>query len=250
MGYIYLVTNTVNGKKYVGQSTCDDIKKRWDTHQRMRKKCLGSAIYRAYQKYGVENFKYQIICICFDEDCNRFEEEYIKKYNTITPNGYNMKLLGGSYKVSDETRALLRAKAKTWWADDKNRNTFVSPCKGKQLSEEHKQKLRASQNAFWKGMSNEEREKRKQRTCQIVGKGNERFKSEESKQRSLQAFIKYRMKNDKKIGQYTLDNILIQEYTSISEAARETKICLSTISKVCNGIKSYKTAGGFIWNFI
>jgi group I intron endonuclease len=231
-----MVTNTVNGKRYIGQSSCDDIKKRWDTHQRMRKKCLGTAIYRAYQKYGVDKFKYQIICICFDEDCNRFEEEYIKKYNTITPNGYNMKLLGGSYKVSDETRALLRQKAKSWWAIQSNRDTFVSPCKGKHLSDEHKQKLRNAQIARWN------------RTDR--NNTNKVYKTEEKRQKALEGLAVGRNKNKKAIAQYTLSNELIKEYTSISEAVRETGICRSTISKVCLGSPAYKTAGGYLWKYV
>ena len=36
-------------------------------------------------------FKFQIICICFDEDCNKYEKEYITKFKSIYPNGYNLK---------------------------------------------------------------------------------------------------------------------------------------------------------------
>jgi group I intron endonuclease len=247
MGYIYLVTNLVNGKRYVGQSTCDDIKKRWDTHHRMRKKCLGSAIYRAYQKYGIDKFKYQIICICFDEDCNRFEEEYIRKYNTITPNGYNMKLLGGSYKVSEETRALLSKKAKAWWSDETNRKAFINPCKGKQLSDEHKQKLRDAQNTYWNTMSDELRQKRLSHVG-TKGTGIRKYKSEESKQRSLDAIEASRIR--KGVAQYTPENVFVKEYKSISEATNITGICRSTISKVCLNKPNYHTAGGFLWKFV
>jgi len=33
MGYIYLITNTLTGKKYVGQTQRDDIEKRWKDHK-------------------------------------------------------------------------------------------------------------------------------------------------------------------------------------------------------------------------
>ena len=32
MGYIYMVENKVNGKKYVGQTKCADIETRWKQH--------------------------------------------------------------------------------------------------------------------------------------------------------------------------------------------------------------------------
>ena len=79
MGYIYLITNIVNKKQYVGQTQREDIQTRWNAHKKSDSKSCGSYLLRAYKKYKIENFKFQIICICFDEDCNRFEEEYIKK---------------------------------------------------------------------------------------------------------------------------------------------------------------------------
>lgn len=53
----------------------------------------------------------------------------------------------------------------------------------------------------------------------------------------------------KKIEQYSLDNILINTFTSAREAQRETKIDISSITKCCNGKNYYKSAGGFIWKY-
>jgi len=55
-------------------------------------------------------------------------------------------------------------------------------------------------------------------------------------------------KRKRKISQYSIDNILIKEYNSITEAEKYTNINNRRISEVCN-LKS-KTAGGFIWKFI
>jgi group I intron endonuclease len=90
MGYVYLVKNKINGKMYVGQSKCDDINKRWKQHKLCSKRYIGTYLLNAYKKHGIENFIFKIICICFDEDCDIYEKEYIKKYNTIAPNGYNL----------------------------------------------------------------------------------------------------------------------------------------------------------------
>ena len=90
MGYVYLITNTINGKRYVGQSQQIDIKRRWNKHKNISKTGLGKVLRDAYEEYGIDNFKFQIICICFNEDCDKYEEEYIIKFNTIVPNGYNI----------------------------------------------------------------------------------------------------------------------------------------------------------------
>ena len=80
MGYIYKITNIQNKMMYIGQTTYE-LKDRIRHHFDKKSNCryLNNAI----QKYGRNNFKVEIICICFDDDLNRFEEDYIKRYNTL-----------------------------------------------------------------------------------------------------------------------------------------------------------------------
>lgn len=96
---IYLYTNLINGKQYVGQST--DLQHRKNAH----KSCAfnpnsndyNSMLHRAFRKYGLENFKYEILVEGIDDISilNILEEYYIKLFNTKTPNGYNV-LDGGN----------------------------------------------------------------------------------------------------------------------------------------------------------
>jgi len=44
----------------------------------------------AVRKYGIDKFKFEILVICFDEDRYKLEIEYIQKYNSMVPNGYNL----------------------------------------------------------------------------------------------------------------------------------------------------------------
>lgn len=112
MGYIYMIENIVNNKKYIGQTKCQDIQTRWRQHRKIDKKSLGSCLFNAYKKYGIENFKFKIICICFDSDTNYYEIDYIKKYNTIYPNGYNLQEGGNNRKHNPITIELIREKLK------------------------------------------------------------------------------------------------------------------------------------------
>lgn len=73
--FIYLTTNLVNGKQYIGQHYGfeDD-------------KYLGSGILltKAIEKYGVENFNRTILCFCENElETNQKEIEYIKKFQAV-----------------------------------------------------------------------------------------------------------------------------------------------------------------------
>jgi group I intron endonuclease len=164
MGYIYLITNTENNMKYVGQSKCGDIETRWNTHRKMLKDSIGNYLLNAYKKYGIDKFKFQIICICFDEDCDIYEEQYIKKYNSIAPNGYNLKLGGKSSKHHESTKELIRSKLKERITDEiraemrervKNNPYFNY---GKKLTDEQKKTISDRQKLYWSKVTEEQKD--------------------------------------------------------------------------------------------
>lgn len=84
---IYKIENLINHKIYIGQSV--HIEKRFLEHC---KKSSSSLISTAISKYGKDNFSFTIIEECTIEELNDKEEYYIKKYNSITPYGYNITL--------------------------------------------------------------------------------------------------------------------------------------------------------------
>lgn len=99
MSYIYKITNKINNKIYIGY-TSRNIERRFYEHKWEALHSTGrenqSYLYQAIRKYGVENFFIEIL-LEFDEtenDWKKLEKDYIKKYNSIRPNGYNI-LEGG-----------------------------------------------------------------------------------------------------------------------------------------------------------
>lgn len=62
------------------------------------------ALNHAIKKYGAENFTIEILCECTLDEMDDKEIEYIQKYNTLVPNGYNLKTGGRSGKDSEITR--------------------------------------------------------------------------------------------------------------------------------------------------
>lgn len=82
---IYKIENLINHKIYIGQST--------DIERRFREHCSPSSerpIDIDIQKYGKENFSFEIICECQENELSHKEGYYICKFNTIAPNGYNV----------------------------------------------------------------------------------------------------------------------------------------------------------------
>lgn len=107
---IYKITNTINGKIYIGQSSW--LQKRFIAHKNALRKGVHPNIYlqRAYNKYGEESFDFSVIEYCSPEQLNELEQQYIKKYNTFH-DGYNLTLGGEGtfgYKISDAGRENMR----------------------------------------------------------------------------------------------------------------------------------------------
>ena len=89
MSYIYKITNNINGKIYIGK-TMRSIKQRWKEHLANIKKeeCKNRPLYRAINKYGVENFSIEKIEECSDIILSDREKYWIEYYNSFK-NGYN-----------------------------------------------------------------------------------------------------------------------------------------------------------------
>lgn len=94
-GKVYLITNLLNQKKYVGITTVS-LSLRFKQHLYCSTHDNPSyAFHRAIKKYGVENFKFELIELLYNvsekELLNR-ESYYIHKFNTFinNKNGYNM----------------------------------------------------------------------------------------------------------------------------------------------------------------
>lgn len=88
-GFIYKITNNVNGKVYIGQ-TIQTIKERF--YQHCATKCsdsvLNMAIHKAIKKYGKSNFTIEVIEEVDKDSLNDREKFWIEYYNSYN-NGYN-----------------------------------------------------------------------------------------------------------------------------------------------------------------
>lgn len=109
-GYIYLITNKLNGKKYVG-CTKHSVEHRWKQHcyVAMKGKKM-SYIAKAIRKYGVDNFSVEQLAETNSyADMLELEIKCISEHNSKKPNGYNLTDGGDGFNGWKPTFAHLKA---------------------------------------------------------------------------------------------------------------------------------------------
>ena len=100
-GYVYKITNTINNKIYIGKHKYS--KPELDENYI----ASGILINKSIKKYGLNNFKREIICICENlDELNEKECFYIKELQSEYPNGYN--LTKGGDGISDPSPEIRR----------------------------------------------------------------------------------------------------------------------------------------------
>lgn len=96
-GYIYLTTNNINGKKYIGQHKASRFSESY--------KGSGKLLQAAFKKYGKDNFSTEILQECNNvEDLNSAERYFISLYNAVQDEHYYNILPGGQSTAEVDSR--------------------------------------------------------------------------------------------------------------------------------------------------
>lgn len=146
---IYEITNTKNGKKYIGVSK--NLYKRFIKHRLdLRRNSHGNHhLQNSYNKYGKNFFRFKVLKFLNADIIFEFEERFISLYNIVDNKNYYNKVAGGKGgKGCDPKRRSLLMKNK--WADPNstyNKNGYKENLK-KQQAEKFK--------LLWKTKSKEE----------------------------------------------------------------------------------------------
>ena len=91
---IYKITNTITGDFYIGSSK--NIKQRWAFHKipSMWKQCPNNPMYLDMQKYGVDNFVFEVLEVVEQDKLKVTEQQFIEKlqptYNSNNAKGLNI----------------------------------------------------------------------------------------------------------------------------------------------------------------
>lgn len=248
MGYIYLRTNLINGKKYVGQTK--DIEKRNHDWNRLNARYGGHAINNARKKYGADGFSFEILKECPNKDMNYWEMYYIKEYNTKKPYGYNSTDGGDStYERTEETKAKIAAALR-----GKPNPKTATARRGMKLSEETKAKIGVASRG--RKHSEETKEKiaatKRGRKCPEETKAKIADTLRGRKRPDIAAVEKNHPKKSKAV--QALDKAtgeVVMEFPSTREAERQGfhSGAVSQCCQNCYSIHKGNIYKGFIWRF-
>lgn len=218
MKCVYLRTNIINGKQYVGQAS--DFKRREYDWSNLNTPYAGDYINKAREKYGLESWSVEILKECnSSEELNHWEMYFIKKYNTKRPFGYNLNDGGkgqSGFHHSDETKKKLS-------------ESHLGRNKGIPRSEDVKRKISETKSGI-------------KTSSGMTGHHH----SDESKNKMSRARKGKPSNAAKKVYQY-LNGVLVGVYSSVKEAINANNYHYSgALSSACKG--NYNNEGNHKYN--
>lgn len=233
-GFVYLTTNHINGKRYIGQ-------RKYSTGHEYY---LGSgkALKNAIKKYGYKNFEREIIAVAYSrKELNEIEIQAINQHNAISsPDYYNIASGGANGNPfagkSDDEMARIKA--------NMSRPGEANPNYGKPMSQAQKIKLSLSrkQGGRFKGVNGSTYGlKMSDETKSKIGfLAAERMKIKENNP----MFGKHHTAEAKqKIAEKTSQSVLCisttEVFSSIKEASEKCHVDRSNISRCCRGLLKY-----------
>lgn len=281
-GIVYIVTNNINNKQYVGKTTADPVKY-WNMHKSRAATGVNKVLYHAMRKYGNDNFDFKIFKeIDFttleelNEELNSLEIKTIAKLNTLIPNGYNVTIGGDGAKGAkrDENFRENLRKIKT----GVKRPEWVIEKMRKPLTEEHKMKLRKPKSdetkqklkAVWASFE----EKKKQEIFKKAVDSRRGYQGENNPfhgKKHSEEFVKWiteynteyqnrddvklanKLKQPHRIGVDMIDpetNEVVKSFNGVREAKRwiaENTKYKGDVGTISKAVKSGKLSYGYKW---
>lgn len=251
---VYVHTNKINGKKYVGQ-TCQKPEKRWNGGKGYKDNVYFS---NAIQKYSWDNFEHEIIASNLTkEEADNFERILIKKLSSTNPSrGYNLQDGGSHGQPSELSRENIRKAAQKrneneeWRIKQSESHIGLQVREkngmyGKKHSEKSKEKMREASTG-----KHPSKETKQKMTESHLGERNAMYgkrHSEETRLKISNANNGLNNAKARKVNQYSLDGTLIKTWDFIKLAGETLGIPPQNISRCCRTGKV--TAGGFQWSY-
>lgn len=222
-GVVYRITNTVNGKIYIGQTIDPDTRK--ESHRKHGKYMPHTNhFYNAVKKHGWEAFRFEEIDTAFSpEELNHMETYWIKWFNATDPEvGYNIAKGGADRSCQESTR--------------------------RKISESHKRNIRLGLKSHsYSGKRRSDEEKAHMSEIVKIRYKDGFIHPMLGKKQSPEHLAKTRAAGALRSHAIRCVQTGV-EYPSIREAERQLDIAVGTISGCLRGVN--KTAGSYQWEYV
>lgn len=103
LGYVYKIQNKVNNKVYIGQTTNNPFNRFKEHFAHCKTGDVNTGLYSDMSVYGIEGFVMEVLESNIPLEClDAREIYYIKQFNSVVPNGYNIALGGHCNKLTEQ----------------------------------------------------------------------------------------------------------------------------------------------------
>lgn len=246
MGYIYKITNKLNDKIYIGQTTKERPSDRFSQHRylanHLDQEKSNSYLHRAMNSDGVNNFSFDIIEKINNEELNEREKYWIDYYNSLAPNGYNLTLGGdGTQGYSRKQTTEEKEKRK-----ESNKQFYIDNPEARQLSSERAKRL--WQNEEYRNKVTESIKKFYKEHPDIFSGENNPMYGKKHTEEALKKIKDHAATRKQKIAQLDKDTLeVLKIYDGVKDAEKDLKVSHGWLSKAA---RADKVAYGYRWKFM
>ena len=262
---IYKITNKINKKVYIGQTT-RKLKSRWRGH--VSSSVLNKSnnlFHNAIQKYGEDAFEVEQIDFANSrEELDVLEKHYIEKFDSLHPNGYNLKTgaTGARYSshsknkmreaklgttVSETTKQRMRDTHKERWTDISLRERKSETSKELWKDPKYRKAILKARKEYWADQENRdaaaERAKEMAKDEVYLKKISDGVKAAQQRSEVKKKMRRHYAKQEKAL--LCSDGRI---FRSVKEAANMLGLKSSSIVKTIKG--RYKSSGGYTFKYL
>lgn len=221
---IYKITSPKN-RIYIGQSI--NINQRFTSYNNINQNLSHVRLKNSFNKYGVENHKFEIIEICLNEQLNERERYWQDFYNVLSKNGLNCKLTSTNDKSGYLSKEI----------KDKMSKAHI----GKKLSKETKNKI----SNFMKTRPISEFQKQRSSECnkgKIISKEQKLLLSNLRKKQLIEGTLNIGKKGkDSPFAKKVKCTITNNQWSTLTKCCNENNLSIKNMSRKLNGSRKNNT---------
>lgn len=239
---IYEIKNKTNGKIYIGLS--ESIYDRWRSHRNMLNRNCHFNIFlqRAWNKYGEENFEFNIVEKCLKKELSNKEISYIKMHKSNNDKyGYNLSSGGDKPKINKTS--LLKKSFKY------SKRVLQFTQEGLFIKEYQNARIAAKEYGVNFSLIYQCCNNKIKTACGYIWEYKENCNEDILKNKADISKNYERVYKNNPICQFDINGNFIKEWNSCLDIGRHYKISEENIRSCCNKVYGRKTYIGYIWMY-